>query len=85
MTVAAASASSQPAVASSPLLGSPPCLPSISNDSRIRDAVLSVLQSLSQPGSVGINPISISAPSTVPSYTPQEQGVAGGRRRQEAP
>ena len=39
--VAAASISSQPAVASSPLLGSPPTFPSVSDDSKIRDAVLS--------------------------------------------
>ena len=43
-----ASASSQPAVASSPLLGSPPRLPSFSDDDRLRDAVVSVLQNLSQ-------------------------------------
>ena len=78
--VAAASVSSLPAVASSPLLGSPPSLPSISDDSKIRDAVLSVLQSLTQSGSVGINPVSISAPSTVPDYTPSVGRVTGGDR-----
>ena len=41
---AASSGSSQPAVASSPLLGSPPRFPSISDDDKIRDAILSVLQ-----------------------------------------
>ena len=40
---AAASGSSQPAVASSPLLGSPPRLPSVSDDDKIRDAVLSAM------------------------------------------
>ena len=41
---AASSGSSQPAVASSPLLGSPPRFPSVSDDDKIRDAILSVLQ-----------------------------------------
>ena len=41
---------SQPAVESSPLLGSPPTFPSISDDSKVRDAVLAVLQSLSRTG-----------------------------------
>ena len=40
LAAAAASGSSQPAVASSPLLGSPPRLPSVSNDDKIWDAVL---------------------------------------------
>ena len=37
-----ASASIQPAVASNPLLGSPPRLPTVSDDDKIRDTVLSV-------------------------------------------
>ena len=76
--VAATFASSQPAVASSPLLGSPSRFPSVSHDSKIRDAVLSVLQSLSQSGSVGINPLCLSAPSTVPDYAPPVGAVIGG-------
>ena len=53
---ATASGSSQPAVASSPLLGSPPRLPSISDDDdKIRGAILSVLQNWSQSGNVGTN------------------------------
>ena len=76
--VAAASVSAPPAVESSPLIGFPPSFPSISDDSKIRDAVLAVLQSLSKPGSVGIHPISVSAPSTVPNYTPSVAGVTGG-------
>ena len=75
---AAASASSQPAVASSPLLGSPPKLPSFSDADRLRDAVLSVLQNLSQSSSVGNNPFSFPAPSPVPDYTPLERGVTRG-------
>ena len=71
--VAAASVS-QPAVESSPLLGSPPTFPSISDDSKIRDAVLAVLQSLSRSGSVEINPSSFSALSTVPNYAPLRWG-----------
>ena len=42
--------------------------------------MLSVLQSLTQSGNVGINPVSISAPSTVPDYTPSVGGVTGGDR-----
>ena len=44
---AAASGSSQPAVASGPLLGFPPRLLSFSDDDRLRDAILSVLQNVS--------------------------------------
>ena len=80
LAAAAASGSSQPTVASSPLLGSPPRLPSISDDDKIRDAVLSVLQNLSQSGSVGINPFSFAAPSPVPDYTSHERGGYWGRQ-----
>ena len=66
------------AVASNPLLGSPPRLPTVSDDSKIRDTVLLVLHALSQSGSLGSNPISFSAPSPVPDYTPHERGVTGG-------
>ena len=51
--VTSASSSSSfvpPAVASSPLLGSPSRLPSVSDDAKIRDTVLSVLHALSQSG-----------------------------------
>ena len=75
--VAAASVS-HPAVESSPLLGSPPSFPSISEDSKIRDAVLAVLQSFSRSGSVDINPSSFTAPCTVPDYAPPVVGDTGG-------
>ena len=74
--VAAASVS-RPAVESSTLLGSPPTFPSISEDSKIRDAVLAVLQSLSKAGSLGTNQSS-TAPSTVPDYAPSVGGDTGG-------
>ena len=75
---AAASGSSQPAVASSPLLGSPPRLPSVSDDDKLRDAFLSVLQNLSQTGSIGTNPFSFAVPSSVPDYTPHVWVATGG-------
>ena len=71
--VAAASVC-HPAVESSPLLGSPPSFPSIIEDSKIRDAVLAVLQPLSRTGSVDINQSSFPAPSTVPDYAPSMGG-----------
>ena len=57
---------SQPAVASSLVVTSTPSVSSASEDSRLKDAVLAVLQSLS--GSIAINPSSSTAPSTVPDY-----------------
>ena len=66
---------SQPTVDSSPLEPSAPSIPSVSEDSRIKDAVLAVLQSLSMSGSLGINQSSSTAPSTVPDYAPS---VGGG-------
>ena len=75
---AVASGSSQPAVASSPLLGFPPRLPSISDDDKIRNVVLSVLQNLSQSSSVGTSPFSFAAPSPILDYTPHERGVTWG-------
>ena len=64
----------QPAVASSPVVSSPPSVSaSVSDDSRLKDAVLAVLQSLS--GSLGINQNSSTAPSTVPDSAPS---VGGG-------
>ena len=59
-------------------MGSPPHFPSISDNSKIRDAVFAVLQSLSKPGNVDINPPSFSAPSTVPDYAPSVWGDTGG-------
>ena len=70
---------SQPAVPSSPVDPSTLSVPSVSEDSRLKDAVLAVLQSLS--GSLGINQSSSTAPSTVPDYAP----FRWGRRRHEAP
>ena len=67
----------QPAVASSPVVSSPPSVSaSVSDDSRLKDAVLAVLQSLS--GSLGINQNSSTAPSTVPDSTPSVGGATGG-------
>ena len=40
--------------------------------------MLSVLHALSQSGSVGTNPFSFSAPSSVPDSVPQERGTTGG-------
>ena len=65
----------QPAVDSSPVEPSPPSMPSVSDDSRLKDAVLAVLQSLS--GSLGINQSSSTAPSTVPDYAPSVGGLLG--------
>ena len=67
---------SQPAVDSSPVDPSSPSLPSVSEDSRLKDAVLAVLQSLS--GSLGINQSSSTAPSTVPDYAPSVGGATWG-------
>ena len=79
LTFASTSASPiPPAVASSPLVGSPPRLPSGSDDAKIRDTVFSVLDALSQSGSVGNNPFSFSAPSSVPNSVTQERGTTGG-------
>ena len=69
---------SQPAVDSSPLLGSPPSFPSISEDSRIRDAVLAVLQSLYRSGSLETNQPFSTAPSMVPDDAPSVGGATGG-------
>ena len=71
----AAASISQPAVDSSPLLGSPPSTPSISEDARIRDAVLAVMQSLNRSGSLGTNRPFSTAPSMVPDDAPS---VGGG-------
>ena len=78
--VTSASSVMTSAVTSSPLLGPPPPprLPTVSDDSKIRDTVLLVLHALSQSGSLGSNPVSFSAPSPVPDYTPHERGVTGG-------
>ena len=67
---------SQPAVDSSPVEPSTPSVPSISDDSRLKDAVLAVLQSLS--GNLGINQSSSTALSTVPDYAPSVGGATGG-------
>ena len=68
----------QPAVDSSPVEPSPPSMPLLSEDSRLKDAELAVLQSLSMSGSVGINQSSSTAPSTVPDYAPSIGGATGG-------
>ena len=60
------------------MLGSPPRLPSVSDDAKIRDTVFSVLHALSQSGSVGNNPFSFSAPSHVPDLVPHKRGITGG-------
>ena len=66
----------QPAVASSPIVSTPSVSASVSDDSRLKDAVLAVLQSLS--GSLGINQSSSSAPSTVRQTRPPQLGGGGG-------
>ena len=74
----------QPAVASSPVVSSPPSVSaSVSDDSRLKDAVLAVLQSLS--GSLGINQNSSTAPSTVPDSSPSVWGGYWRSGRHEAP
>ena len=78
VTSASSSSVIQLAVASKPLLGSPTRLPTVSDDTKFKDTVLSVLHALSQSGSLGANPLSFSAPSPVPDSTPQEWGVTGG-------
>ena len=78
LATSASSSFVSPAVASSPLLGSTPRLPFVSDDAKIRVTVLSVLHALSQSGSLVTNPISFSAPSSVPGSAPQERGAAGG-------
>ena len=67
---------SQLAVDSSPVDPSPPSMPSVSEDTWLKDAVLAVLQSLS--GSLGINQSSSTAPSTVPDYAPSIVGATRG-------
>ena len=74
--VVTAASVSQPAVDSSPVEPSTSSIPSVSHDSRLKDAVLAVLQSLS--GSLGINQSSSTAPSTVPDYAPSVGGATGG-------
>ena len=63
---------SQPAVASSPVVTSPTVSASVSEDARLKDAVL---QSLS--GSLGFNQTSSTAPSTVPDSAPSVGGGGG--------
>ena len=72
------STSSSPAVASSPSVDSHVRLPSVSEDSVIRDTVLSYLSSLSKSGSLGTNLPSFTAPSPVPDSAPSIKGVTGG-------
>ena len=74
--VAAASVS-QPAVDSSPVLGSPPSFPSIIEDSKLRDVVLAVLQSLNRLGSLETNQPFSTAPSMVPDVAPSFGGGEG--------
>ena len=71
---------SQPAVDSSSVEPSPPSMPSVSEDSRLKDAVLAVLQSLSMSGSLGINQSSSTAPSTVLDYAGGATGGDGGMK-----
>ena len=75
LAVTAASVS-QPAVASRLVVTSAPSVSSISEDSRLKDAVLAVLQSLSS--SLAINQSSSTAPSTVPDYASSVGGGGGG-------
>ena len=59
------------AVASSPLLGSPSRLPTVSDNTKIRDTILSVLHALLQ-DSLDVNPLSFLAPSLVPDSAPKK-------------
>ena len=52
---AASTGSSQPTVTASLSLGFPARLPSFADNNRLKDAVLSALQTLSQSGSLGTN------------------------------
>ena len=70
-----------PAVASSPSSVSHIRLPPVSDDTVIRDTVLSYLNTLSLSGSLGTNLPSFTAPSPVPDSVPSLKGVAGGRQR----
>ena len=72
------SPSPSPAVTSSPAVGSPVTLPTVSNDSVISDTILSYLSSLSQSGSLGTNLSSFAAPSPVSDSAPSIKGVTGG-------
>ena len=72
------STSSSPAVGASPSVNSHVRLPSVSEDSVIRDTVLSYLSSLSKSGSLGTNLPSFTAPSPVPDLAPSIKGVTWG-------
>ena len=75
---AATSVSSQPAVTAGPSVGSPVSLPSFIDDDRLKEAVLSALQTLSKKGSLGTNPFSFTAPFPVPdSDCPQRESRGG--------
>ena len=75
---AATSVSSQPAVSAGPSVGSPVSLPSLADDDRLKEAVLSDLQTLSKKGSLGTNPFSFTAPFPVPnSDSPQRESSRG--------
>ena len=69
-----------PAVASSPSSVSHIMLPTVSDDSVIRDTVLSYLNTLSLSGSLGTNLPSFAAPSPVPDSAPSIKGVTGGKQ-----
>ena len=73
-----ASTTSSPAVASNPSVDSHVRLPSVSEDSVIRDTVLSYLSSLSKSCSLGTNLPSFAAPSPVPDSALSIKGVTGG-------
>ena len=61
-----------------PSVGSPVSLPSFADDDRLKEAVLSALQTLSKKGSLGTNPFSFAAPFPVPdSDSPKRQSSGG--------
>ena len=75
---AATSVSSQPAVTAGPSVGSPVSLPSLADGDRLKEAILSALQTLSKKGSLGTNPFSFTAPFPVPdSDSPQRESSGG--------
>ena len=65
-----AASGSQPAVTSSPAVSSPQLLPSVSESSQLKEAVLQSLQ-----GCLGINIASSTAPSMVPDSAPSVGGL----------